>query len=197
VSGALPGQPGWPILLGMPLNLPIASSGPRAPDKQRPRPLPKHVRQMIELMVRGRPDDPDCAPLSFIEAGRLAGIRPDIARKWLDRPEVRSFLRAERAVFRASINASNELALRRVRDESENGMAVCAAVRTLENIATEADAREGRGGAATACGFLIVVPSEYLPKDRSPVVDVTQKPAAAEPLEPSPPLPRPRRFRKG
>jgi hypothetical protein len=50
---------------------------------------------------------------------------------------LRALLHAERRAFRAAICAGNELSLARVRDRSENGMAVIGAVRTLENIAEE------------------------------------------------------------
>jgi hypothetical protein len=170
----------------MPLNLPTTSSGPRAPDKQRPRPLPKHVRRMLELMVRGRPDDPDYAPLSFIEAGRLAGIKPDIARKWLDRPEVRSFLRAERKAFREAINCGNEAALARVRDTSDNGLAVVRSVQALEQLDEQHATREGRGGPALP-GFVILVSNAPANMQRSPVVIEHESVPAVEPPEPKAP----------
>jgi hypothetical protein len=85
-------------------------------------------------MVCGKLDDPDCAPLSFIEAANLAGVKPDVMRRYLDRADVRALLRAERRVFRDAICAGNEGALRRVRDTSPNGMATVAAVRALEQI---------------------------------------------------------------
>src|SRR6476620_2529597 len=93
---------------------PVTSSGSRSPEK-RPRPLPKHVKQMIELMVRGKADDPDQRPLDFIEAGRIAGIAPDRARRWLDRAETRAFLRAERRAYRDALCAANEAHLARIR----------------------------------------------------------------------------------
>ena len=72
--------------------------------------------------------------MDFIEAGKLAGIKPDVMRRWLDRPEVIKLIRAERRAFRESICAGNELALKNVRDKSENGMAVINSVRTLEQL---------------------------------------------------------------
>src|SRR5688572_30640321 len=116
----------------MPANPPLATSGSRDPDRQRPRPIPRPIRRAIEIMVRGKPDDPDCKPLSFVEAAKLCDVRPDIMRRWLDRSEVRRFLLAERRAFRDTVCAGNELALQRVRDRSANGMAICAAVRGLE-----------------------------------------------------------------
>ena len=79
-------------------------------------------------------DDPDCKPLRLIAAAKLAGIKPDVMRRYLDRVEVRSLLRAERRTFREAICAGNEGALKRVRDQAGNGMAVVASVRALEQL---------------------------------------------------------------
>jgi hypothetical protein len=100
----------------------------------RPRAIPKTVRDTITLMVYGRPDDPDCAPLSFIEAAKLAGIKPDQMRRYLDRAEVRKLLLSTRRVFRSAICASNEGALLAIRDRAANAMARVAAIKTLEQI---------------------------------------------------------------
>ena len=75
----------------MPTLPPVTASGPR--DLARPRAVPKHVRRMIELMVYGRPNDPDGKALDFVEAAELAGMKRDVARRWLDRGEVRALLR--------------------------------------------------------------------------------------------------------
>jgi hypothetical protein len=85
-------------------------------------------------MVRGRDDDADCKPLDFIAAAKLAGIKPELLRRYLDRPAVRSFLLSERRTFRATICAANEAALRDVRDRAANSMARVASVRALEQL---------------------------------------------------------------
>jgi hypothetical protein len=85
------------------------------------------VRDVITLMVYGRIDDESCAPVDFVEASKLAGIKPDVMRRWLDRAEVRALLLKEWKAFRAAICAGNEQALQRVRDKSPNGMATVAA----------------------------------------------------------------------
>ena len=117
----------------MPDNPPLTASGPRDPQK-RPRPIPGPVREAIKLMVRGRPEDPDGKPLDFIEAAKIADVKPDVMRRYLDRENVRTFLRSERSAFREAICAGNEASLRRVRDSSANGMVTVAAVRTLEQF---------------------------------------------------------------
>jgi hypothetical protein len=124
----------------MPTNPPLRAAGPRDPRKQ-PRRVPQAVKTAILLMVYGDPDDPDCAVLDFIEAGRRAGIKPDVMRRYLDRSEVRSMLRAERQAFRAAICAGNEGALQRIRDKSENAMAQLGAIKVLESIDADSNAR--------------------------------------------------------
>jgi hypothetical protein len=116
----------------MATNPPLTASGSR--DLKRPRPIPRTVRDAIVLMVYGKLDDADCKPLDFVEAAKLAGIKPDVMRRYLDRGEVRVLLRNERRAFRDAICAGNEGALQRVRDKSANGMATVAAVRALEQI---------------------------------------------------------------
>jgi hypothetical protein len=106
-------------------NLPVTAS---SRELQRPRPIPRRVRDVITLMVYGRIDDESCAPVDFVEASNLAGIKPDVMRRWLDRAEVRALLLKERKAFRAAICAGNEQALQRVRDKSLNGMATVAAM---------------------------------------------------------------------
>jgi hypothetical protein len=116
----------------------LTASGSRELKRKRPI-IPPRVRAACLIMVYGRPDDTDtdAAPPDFIEAARLVGLHPDQMRRWLDRGEVRALLRNERKAFRASVCAGNELALRRVRDKSANGMCVVASVRQLEAIDQE------------------------------------------------------------
>jgi hypothetical protein len=137
----------------MPANPPLTASGSRDPEK-RSRPPPKPVRDAVALMVRGRSDDPDGRPLDFIEAAKLCGIKPDVMRRWLDRTAVRTLLRAERRAFREAVCAGNEGALKRIRDGSENGMAVINAVRTLEQLGAEAPQH---GPEARTPGMVIVI----------------------------------------
>jgi hypothetical protein len=137
----------------MPTIHPIAASGSREAKKAAT--VPKAVRAAIVLMVQGRPDDADNKPLDFVEAAKLADVQAYVVRKWLDRAEGRKFLKAERTAFRDAVCAGNELALKRVRDTSENGMAVIGSVRALEQI--DADETPHRGGMVQAPGFVIIV----------------------------------------
>jgi hypothetical protein len=117
--------------------------------------MPPKLREAIGLMVYGHPDDSDCRALTFIEAAHETGIKPDVMRRYLDRPDVRALLLSERRAFRAAICGGNEGALLRVRETAHNGMAVVAAVRALEELETP---RHGPGVSvtvnnATAVGF--------------------------------------------
>lgn len=152
----------------MPIAPPVASSGAREPERARP--VPKRVRQAIELMVRGLPNDPDSKPLDFISAARACELKPDTLRRWLDRPAVRALLMAERRAWRDAICAGNEGALARVRNTSENGMAVIGAVRALEQIA---DAAPPSGEVRRQPGVVIIIGS---PPDSRSVIDVTPIP---------------------
>jgi len=140
---------------------PIAASGPRTPDK--PKRIPKPIRDALLLMVYGKPDDPDQAPLGFIDAAKEQGVKPDVMRRWLDRPEVRRFLTSERRAFRAAICAGNEAALQRVRDTSENGMAVIGSVRTLEQLEHAASERTVVAQPAPGIVLVIAAPSRVAP----------------------------------
>ena len=185
----------------MPAVPPILASGPR--DLAKPRPVPKHIRALVEYMVRGRPDDPDAAPMSFIEAAKLAGVAADVARRWTDRPEFRSLLRAERRTFRELLCSGNEAALAKVRDRSANGMSVVASVRQLEVMLNGEDVGRS-GGMVQVPGLVIVVqggpspPRTLEPINR--VVEPIEAPALLEPLDrralaevPVPVKPPPRR----
>ena len=116
--------------------LPIRSSAPREPDR-RPRPIPANVNATIHLMVWGDDADPDARPLDLIPACAAAGIKPFVMRRFLDRPCVIAHLRAEMRKRRAVDCCGNSAALRRVRDTSDNGMAVVASVRALDGLQAE------------------------------------------------------------
>jgi hypothetical protein len=158
----------------MPTLAPVMAAGPRDSEK-RPRALSPACKQMIRLLVYGDPNDEDCKPLDFIEAGKLAGFKPDVARRWLDRADFRAALRGERRAFREAVCAGNEAALQRVRDESKNGMVVVHAVRTLEHLSDEATTRQP--GAPMTPGFAIIltVAAPAGPAGESAVVDVTPR----------------------
>lgn len=139
----------------MPQTHPLTASGSRDALK-RPRPIPREVRSAVLLMIYGDVKDEEGRPLDFISAGARHGIKPDIMRRWLDRSEVRAFLRAERRIYREAACAGNEAAMVRVRSRSKNGMAICAAVRVLEELDSD-QAGGGRSGPIQQPGFVFVL----------------------------------------
>jgi hypothetical protein len=101
---------------------PLAS----ARSSDRPRKIPQAVKAACRQMVY--------ESIDFIAAARANGLKPDTLRRWLHTSEAVGLLRRERSTFRESINASNEGALKRIRDESANAMAQIGAIRTLEGL---------------------------------------------------------------
>ncbi len=153
----------------MPENPPLLASGSRDPKK--PRPLPAKVKAMIGFMVRGDPADTEAKPLDFIAAGGLAGIAPDVARRWLDRTNFRTALKAERRAFRDALCAGNELALARIRG-GDNAMAAVRSIQLLEQLDEVESARSG--SVPRTPGLIIQIISG--PYASSPTVTATPAP---------------------
>jgi hypothetical protein len=148
--------------------LPIRSSAPRQPDR-RPRPIPANVKATIHLMIWGNDGDPDGLPMNLIDACASAGVKPFVMRRYLDRPSVIAHLRAEQRKRRAVDCCGNSAALRKVRDTSDNGMAVVASVRALDGMQAE-DA--GRSDAVSP-GITLRIIHQPMPL---PAIDVTPRP---------------------
>jgi hypothetical protein len=102
-------------------------------------------------------------------------------RKWFDRPAFLQALRAERKSWRLAICAGNESALKRVRDTSENGMAVIGAVRGLEDL-DEREVVQSRSQGATP-GVVIVIspPRENIASELAPAVTTIDAEPITEP----------------
>jgi hypothetical protein len=66
-------------------------------------------------------------------------------RSYLKLPRIRQFVAEQRSAQIVELCSGNPAALKRVRDTSENGMAVTAAVRQAESMLAELDAPGGRG----------------------------------------------------
>jgi hypothetical protein len=88
-------------------------------------------------MIWGDDANPDALPLDLIAACAAAGVKPFVMRRYLDRPAVIAHLRAEHRKFREAVCCGNTAALRKVRDTSENGMAIVAATRALGDLHAE------------------------------------------------------------
>jgi hypothetical protein len=131
------------------------------------------VKTAILLMVYGDPARPD-EPIDFIAAAKLAGVQPDNMRRWLHRPEAASMLRAERRAYRLALCAGNESALARIRDKSENAMAVVRSVQVLEELS---DQPQNRNSQQQQPGLTIVIETKAAPQPVGPVVDVVAEPA--------------------
>jgi hypothetical protein len=157
---------------------PLRSSAPREPNR-RPRPIPAKIKAVVHNLVWGRDDGPDALPMNLIDACAAAGVTPFVARRFLDRPSVIAYLRAERRKFREVLCAGNESALQRVRDSSANSMAVVASVRALDGLQTE-DAGRTDG---VSPGITLRIIHQQTPQP----IDVTPQakplPAYAEPFE--------------
>jgi hypothetical protein len=148
--------------------LPFASSAPRQPDRQQPRPIPSDVKAVIHLMVWGDDANPDALPLDLIAACAAAGVKPYRMRRYLDRPGVIAHLRAEHRKFREVVCCGNTAALRKVRDTSENGMAIVASVRALDGIQAEEAGRANAPSPGVSIRIITTAPQQP--------IDITPKP---------------------
>jgi hypothetical protein len=147
---------------------PITSSGPREPA--RPRPIPPKIKLVCHLLVWGRDNaDADALPMTLLEACAVAGIRPFVARRHLDRPQTIAHLRQERRKYREILCSGNERALQRARDFSGNAMAVIQSVRTLDQLQIE---EIGRVNAPSAGIVLNIIHEPKIIHERpQPIVD--------------------------
>ena len=125
--------------------------------------LPEGVKLAIIDMVETGAD--------FISAAKSNGLQPQTMRRWLGRAECISFLRKERARFRATICAQNEAVLASIRDDRDgNQMARVHAIKTLEQLDEDASLR--RTGEVASPGVTIVIRHASAVPQPSPI-DVT------------------------
>lgn len=118
----------------MPKLTPVLASGKRPPLKGNR--IPPPVRLAVQYMVEGTPDAADDAPIDFIEAAKMAGIKPDQMRRWLDVPAVRALIKDSRIAYRTALCAANEQVLGRIRDRADNSMARVRATLALQEMET-------------------------------------------------------------
>jgi hypothetical protein len=142
---------------------PIASSAPREPTR-RPQPIPPKIKAVVHNLIWG-PDDGNGMPMDLIAACTAAGVKPFVARRFLDRPGVIAHLRAELRKRREVDRCGNSAALRRVRDFSENAMAIVNAARALDGIATD---DPWRAGAVVSPGVTLRIVHINQPIDLTP-----------------------------
>jgi hypothetical protein len=137
--------------------------------------LPAKVKTAILLMVYGDPARPD-ELIDFIAAAKLAGVQPDNMRRWLHRPEAASLLRKERAAYRLALTAGNESALARIRDKSENAMAVVRSCQVLSEWDRE-EFIHPSGHPRPQPGLVVQIITPASPRPVAAVVDVVAEPA--------------------
>ena len=153
----------------------------RASDREpkRVQPIPRAVRAAVLAMIYGDPaaGDDDVAPLSFVQAAKIAQIQPYVLRRWLDKPAIIQLIRSERAIFRRALCAGNELALANIRDRGQNDAARVRSVLALEAI-DGAAAIQSRGMHERPGITINIVHRDPLP------APVTTKTIEAQPIEP-------------
>ena len=108
--------------------------------------------------------------MNLIDACTAADITPFVARRFLDRPGVIAHLRAELRKRRAVDCCGNPAALRRVRDTSQNSMAVVAAVRAMDGMQAE---DVGRADGVSPGITLRIIHQQTLPAP----IDITPRPS--------------------
>jgi hypothetical protein len=107
------------------------------------------MKKAVEVMLRQSPRD-DAA------VAKEVGLTTYWLRRYMKRPEVLRYYREERQAFIEEVCAGNPAALAKVRDTSENGMAVVAAVRQAELLRQNV-IEEAGGPAQRLPGLQIVI----------------------------------------
>jgi len=150
-------------VLAMPVSLPFAASSGRDLS-EKPRRIPKNVQLACLAMIH--------QGIDFIAAARANNLKPDTLRRHLSRIETITYIRRERAAFRASLCSQNEFYLAAIRNNSQNAMAATKAISILEAIDDEDRARPARSGEVQSPGVIIRV----LVPQPAPMVDITPTP---------------------
>lgn len=95
------------------------------PAKHRTPIVPAKVKTVVATLLAQSTYD-------LAAAAKEAGLTTYRLREYMKRPEVVRYVRDERKALIDEVCAGNPAALARVRDTSENGMAVVASVRAAE-----------------------------------------------------------------
>jgi hypothetical protein len=96
------------------------------------------------------------------DAATAAGMKDHSLREAMKKPHVKQYYNAGLDVLRTSERARNISALAKVRDTSDNGMAVVSAAKALEQIAEQGEERT-RPGIGMLPGLQIVIVSGSSP----------------------------------
>jgi hypothetical protein len=94
---------------------------------------------------------------SLEKAAAHAGLKLISLKKYLQRTHIRRYLFEERQIRIDAARAGNVPALVKVRDHSENGMAIVAAAKAIEQLGAETDASGQPRSPAQSAGITIVI----------------------------------------
>jgi hypothetical protein len=118
--------------------------------------------------------------LPFTHVFQKLGIPERTAYRWMREPAVIAAIKGEERVLRSSARAGNILALQRIRDTSDNSLAVVQAVKALEQLA---DQEQGTAAPGQSRGYVIVINAPAAagaadavtaqPVDNARIIDVT------------------------
>lgn len=118
--------------------------------------------------------------LPFTHVFQKLGIPERTAYRWMRDPAVLAAIKGEERVLRSSARTGNILALQRIRDSSDNALAVVQAVKALEQLA---DQEQGTAAPGQSRGYVIVINAPAAagaaeavtaqPVDNARIIDVT------------------------
>jgi hypothetical protein len=103
---------------------------------------------------------------SRADSAERAGLKDHSLRAAMRKPHVAAYYRQGLEVLRMSERPKNIFALAKIRDKSENGMAVVAAAKALEQLSEEEAQRRPASGSITMPGLTIQIinaPAPALP----------------------------------
>jgi hypothetical protein len=140
--------------------------------------VPARVKVAIAVLL-------DQPKENLLAAAMAAGITTYRLREALKKAHVRTYLYHEKQALLDAVSAGNPNALKTVRDTSENGMAVVAAAKAIEQMRTEGQEVTG-GPMRAAPGFVILIKTQGEP-DRvigpPSMTMIEARPAATEEVE--------------
>jgi len=112
--------------------------------------------------------------LPFTHVFQKLGIPERTAYRWMRDPAVLAAIKGEERVLRSSARTGNILALQRIRDSSDNALAVVQAVKALEQLA---DQEQGTTAPGQSRGYVIVINA---PSSAGTAVDANAQPVGNE-----------------
>jgi hypothetical protein len=147
------------------------------------------VPAKVKVAIRALFEQPK---IDLEAAAKAAGMVTYRLRAQLQRPHVRSYMWNAKRALLDEVCAGNPLALKQIRDRSENAMARVAAIRTSEIMRTEIE-ETARGGPArnTVPGLVVVFETAAGQTVRTigapsmPLIEAKVEPVFNPELEPS------------